>query len=151
MVDKRIIEQVLAEQYEELVALHNVELCSRKEEEQVDLDSNMAQVVIGVRRSGKSTLCFNVLKSLNEKFAYVNFDDERFSELQTSDLNTVLEALYKIYGDFNHLFLDEIQNIDGSAYQVYMEHFKDVSWAKKIDGGRIKRAGTAGKSSTPCT
>ena len=30
----------------------------------------------------------------------------------------------------------EIQGIDGSAYQVYMEHFKDVSWAKKIDGGR---------------
>ena len=54
-----------------------------------------------------------MLKSLNEKFAYVNFDDERFSELQTSDLNTVLETLYKIYGDFNHLFLDEIQNIDG--------------------------------------
>ncbi len=30
----------------------------------------------------------------------------------------------------------EIQNIDGSTYEVYMEHFKDVSWAKKIDGGR---------------
>lgn len=30
----------------------------------------------------------------------------------------------------------EIQGVDGSAYQVYMEHFKDVSWAKKIDGGR---------------
>lgn len=30
----------------------------------------------------------------------------------------------------------EIQGIDGSAYQLYMEHFKDVSWAKKIDGGR---------------
>jgi len=30
----------------------------------------------------------------------------------------------------------EIQNIEGSAYEVYMEHFKDVSWAKKIDGGR---------------
>lgn len=30
----------------------------------------------------------------------------------------------------------EMQGIDGSAYQVYMEHFKDVSWAKKIDGGR---------------
>ena len=30
----------------------------------------------------------------------------------------------------------EIQGIDGSAYQVYMEHFKDISWAKKIDGGR---------------
>ena len=30
----------------------------------------------------------------------------------------------------------QIQNIDGSAYELYMEHFKDVSWAKKIDGGR---------------
>lgn len=113
MVDKRIIEQVLAEQHEELVALRKMELCPRAEEKLVDLDSNLAQVIIGVRRSGKSTLCFNVLKSLNEKFAYVNFDDERFSELQTSDLNTILEGLYKIYGDFNYLFLDEIQNIEG--------------------------------------
>lgn len=113
MVDKRIIEQVLAEQYEELVALRKMELCPRAEEKLVDLDSNLAQVIIGVRRSGKSTLCFNVLKSLNEKFAYVNFDDERFSELHTSDLNTILEGLYKIYGDFNYLFLDEIQNIEG--------------------------------------
>lgn len=113
MVDKRIIEQVLAEQYEELVALRKMELCPRAEEKLVDLDSNLAQVIIGVRRSGKSTLCFNVLKSLNEKFAYVNFDDERFSELQTSDLNTILEGLYKIYGDFNYLFFDEIQNIEG--------------------------------------
>lgn len=30
----------------------------------------------------------------------------------------------------------KIQGIDGSTYQVYMEHFKDVAWAKKIDGGR---------------
>ena len=113
MVDKRIIEQVLAEQYEELVELQNVELCTRKEEAEIDLDSNLAQVVIGVRRSGKSTLCYNVLKAHKDKFAYVNFDDERFQDMQTSDLNTVLEVLYKVYGDFKYLFLDEIQNIDG--------------------------------------
>ncbi len=113
MTDKRTIEQVLAEQHEELVALRNVELCSRKEEEQVELDSNLAQVIIGVRRSGKSTLCYNVLKASNKTFAYVNFDDERLSELQASDLNTVLEVLYKIYGEFKYLFLDEIQNVDG--------------------------------------
>lgn len=113
MVDKRTIEQVLEEQYDELSALQDVELCSRTEESLVDLNSNLAQVVIGVRRSGKSTLCYNVLKQHTEKFAYVNFDDERFDGLQTSDLNTVLEVLYKIYGDFKYLFLDEIQNIDG--------------------------------------
>jgi predicted AAA+ superfamily ATPase len=113
MIDKRIAEQVLSEQYEEIAKLQDIKLCSRKEEEQVDLDSNLAQVVIGVRRSGKSTLCYNVLKAADDKFAYVNFDDERFVDLQTADLNVVLEVLYKIYGDFKYLFLDEIQNVDG--------------------------------------
>ena len=113
MVDKRIIEQVLAEQYEELVSLQNIDLCTRKEEDEINLDSHLAQVVIGVRRSGKSTLCYNALKIKNVKFAYANFDDERFEKMQTSDLNTVLEILYKIYGDFKYLFLDEIQNVEG--------------------------------------
>ena len=113
MIDKRVIEQVLAEQYEELVALQKSDLCSRKEEGEVNLESHLAQVVIGVRRSGKSTLCYNALKSKNVTFAYVNFDDERFQQMETNDLNTVLEVLYKLYGDFKYLFLDEIQNIDG--------------------------------------
>ncbi len=30
----------------------------------------------------------------------------------------------------------EISGIEGSAYQVYMEHFADISWGKKIIGGR---------------
>ena len=113
MVDKRLIEQVLTEQRQELQALQDVDFCSRREEDEIDLDSHLAQVVIGVRRSGKSTLCYNELKSKNVNFAYVNFDDERFEDMQTSDLNTVLEVLYKIYGDFKYLFLDEIQNIEG--------------------------------------
>ncbi|MGM9801229.1 MAG: ATP-binding protein [Candidatus Limisoma sp.] len=113
MVDKRLIEQVLTEQRQELQALGDVDFCTRREEDEINLDSRLAQVVIGVHRSGKSTLCYNALKSKNVDFAYVNFDDERFEDLQTSDLNTVLEVLYKIYGDFKYLFLDEIQNVEG--------------------------------------
>ncbi|MBR6198668.1 MAG: AAA family ATPase [Spirochaetales bacterium] len=37
----------------------------------------MAQVVIGVRRSGKSILCTNLLQKSDKTFAYINFDDER--------------------------------------------------------------------------
>ena len=85
MVDKRIIEQVVNEQFEELETLQDVQLCSRKEESQVDLDSKLAQVVIGVRRSGKSILCYNVLKPLFGEFAYINFDEERFNSLKTED------------------------------------------------------------------
>ena len=113
MVDKRVIEQVLLEQLEEIVALQDISLCPRSEEGLVDLDSNLAQVIIGVRRSGKSTLCYNVLKASEKTFAYANFDDERFKLLETADLNSVLEVLYKIYGEFRYLFLDEIQNIEG--------------------------------------
>lgn len=73
----------------------------------------MAQVVIGVRRSGKSTLCFNALEKAKVNYAYVNFDDERLVNCKTEDLDKVLEILYRINGKFDYLFLDEIQNIDG--------------------------------------
>ncbi len=29
-----------------------------------------------------------------------------------------------------------LSKIDGNAYNVYLSHFKDVAWAKKIEGGR---------------
>lgn len=112
VMDIKSIETVLLEQREEFNTCLLEEYCSRAEEELVDLNSKLAQVVIGIRRSGKSTLCFNVIKKSGEKFAYVNFDDERLSEVSAESLNSILECLYKIYGDFNYLFIDEIQNID---------------------------------------
>jgi len=112
-MDKRIMEEALTEQRQEMKALSSARLCSRKEEKLIDLESNMAQCIIGVRRSGKSTLCYNMLHSQKVKFAYVNFDDERLASLQSDDLNSLLEVLYKIYGDFNYLFIDEIQNVEG--------------------------------------
>ncbi len=107
------IEKVLLEQQDELVALREERMIHRPEEELVNLNSKLAQVVIGVRRSGKSTLCYNALTKAGVNFAYVNFDDERLAKLSTEDLDDVLQSLYKIYGDFTHLFLDEIQNVDG--------------------------------------
>ena len=110
-MDKRVLENILADQAEELAMKQTIRFCQRKEEDRIDLDSTQAQVVIGVRRSGKSTLCYNALTRKGVKFAYVNFDDERLIRLTADDLNDVLEVLYKINGDFNYLFIDEIQNI----------------------------------------
>mgnify|MGYP002855959078 CR=1 FL=1 len=58
-------------------------------------------------------MCRKVLREAGVKAAYVNFDDERLEKAQTSDLNKILEALYVVYDDFQYLFLDEVQNIDG--------------------------------------
>lgn len=104
---------IVAEQKEEFLSEDFASFCPREEERQIDLKSHLAQVVIGVRRSGKSTMCRKVLREANVKAAYVNFDDERLAKTQTSDLNNILEALYIVYGDFQYLFLDEVQNIDG--------------------------------------
>lgn len=104
--------QIVADQKEELKLIDPKELCFRKEESQFDISSPLAQIVIGVRRSGKSTICHKVLKERGIPYAYVNFDDERLYKLQAEDLNSLLEAIYMVYGDFQYLFLDEIQNIE---------------------------------------
>lgn len=114
MVSENIIIQVLAEQKEEMEGYLSKNWVDRREECLFEIDSSLAQIVIGVRRSGKSTLCHKVLRDRGVRYAYVNLDDDRLAELQTADLNTVLSCVYQLYGsDVPYLFLDEIQNVDG--------------------------------------
>lgn len=113
VIDIRTLEVIFNDQKTELENWSGEYLCSRREEKLVDLNSPQAQLIIGVRRSGKSTLCLQMLASAGVNFAYADFDDERLAGLGTRQLNDVLEVLYKIYGDFKYIFLDEIQNIEG--------------------------------------
>lgn len=103
--------KILSDQKEELDAFDLNVLVIRKEEEEINLDSKLAQVVIGMRRSGKSTLCLQRLLRSGVNFAYVNFDDERLSGLKSEQLDDVLQALFRLNGAFTHLLLDEVQNI----------------------------------------
>ena len=106
------IEEILLDQKQlEVDDFNPADYCTRLEEAHLNLSSNLAQVVIGVRRCGKSTLCMNVLKKSGLRFAYVNFDDERLAKLAGEELNSLLIALYKVYGEFKVMFIDEMQNI----------------------------------------
>ncbi len=114
MVEEKVILQVLAEQRDYVNGYAPQEWVSRREEKLFELDSPLAQVVIGVRRSGKSTLCHKVLLEHGLAYGYANFDDDRLAKLQTEDLNTVLSCIYQVYGvDVKYIFLDEVQNVDG--------------------------------------
>ena len=73
--------RILSDQKSELEQIDVSQLCPRKEEAQFELESDLAQVVIGVRRSGKSMLCLKVLKESGKTFGYVNFDDELLADL----------------------------------------------------------------------
>jgi len=114
MVEEKIILQVISEQKEYVQSYNPQQWVDRREERLFEFDSPLAQVVIGVRRSGKSTLCHKVLLEHNVKYGYANFDDDRLAKLQTEDLNTVLSCIYQIYGtDIQYVFLDEVQGVEG--------------------------------------
>lgn len=113
-MDKQRLLQILLDQQEELDSLASGDYVQRQEARQFEFNSKLAQVVIGVRRCGKSTLCHMALRDKGVKYGYVNFDDDRLYKLSVEYLNDVLETLYIIYGtDTEYLFFDEIQNVDG--------------------------------------
>ena len=72
-MDINVYKQVLLDQQKEKNEILLEVLTTRREEVYFDLNSQLAQIVIGVRRSGKSTICHKVLKQKNIKYAYVNF------------------------------------------------------------------------------
>ncbi|MFA5247436.1 MAG: ATP-binding protein [Candidatus Micrarchaeia archaeon] len=73
------------------------------------LDFPNVVAILGIHRCGKSIFSFMLAKGM--RMGYVNFDDERLSELETGDLDGVLGAFYELYGDVDCVILDEIQNI----------------------------------------
>lgn len=113
-MNEKDILRVLVEQQEEITGKKTDDWCDRMEESLFEMDSMLAQVVIGVRRSGKSTLCHKVLLQNGIKYGYVNCDDDRLLGMATSDLDIMLGCIYQLYGqDLKYIFLDEIQNVDG--------------------------------------
>ena len=103
---------ILADQKSEILSLDTANLVDRPEEKEIDINSKFAQVVIGVRRCGKSTLCQKVLLESHVQFGYVNFDDERLKDIDADKFDDILSTLYRLNGEFKHLFLDEIQNVN---------------------------------------
>ena len=84
---------------------------------------NMASVVIGMRRSGKTYLLFQEMQHLlnsgveRNRILYVNFEDDRLQPLDPDILNRTLETFYRMTPEARsegaYLFLDEIQAVEG--------------------------------------
>jgi hypothetical protein len=83
-----------------------------------------ATIIIGVRRCGKSTWLNQAIEGLiskgvsKENILYINFFDDRLTNLKQGGLDTVLEAYFTIYPEKKTLetvycFFDEIQVIQG--------------------------------------
>jgi len=93
--------------------------------------TKLIKVITGVRRCGKSFFTYLSLK--NEKFAYVNFDDERLLDYTPED---IIKALIELYGDFKIVFFDEIQNLD--KWELFINRLYREGFDLYITGSNAK-------------
>jgi len=91
--------------------------------------------ILGVRRSGKSTLAEMLLR--NENFAYVNFDDDRLAGIKVEDLHKLEKAIYELFGDVNYFLFDEIHNVEG--WELFVNRLRE-------DGKRVIITGSNSKT-----
>lgn len=91
--------------------------------------------VIGMRRSGKTWLLFERIRTLlaegvpRERILYVNFEDERLRPLSVSNLQEFPEALYRhrpaSRDELCHFFFDEIHVVSG--WEQFVRRLSDDS------------------------
>ncbi len=110
MVNKEIIKTAIVDKEEELKEKFRKENIINRELKINTLSGDVANVITGMRRCGKSILAFLLTKDKNS--AYVNFEDERLN-IEAKELNAVLEAIYELKGDVEFIVFDEIQNVEG--------------------------------------
>ncbi len=85
-------------------------------------DLRKAQIFIGMRRSGKTWIMYQIMHELLEqgvdlsKILYINFEDDRLSDMVAKNFQDILAAYYELYpnyvgADDIHFFFDEIHEI----------------------------------------
>jgi len=119
------------------------------------LDTDFIISVIGVRRSGKSTIIKQVAKEISEKYGkenvlIVNFEDERFVKLDVS----ILDEIFKVYLEEIRptqkpiIFLDEIQKV--KDWEKWVRTMHELRKAKIVISGSTSQL-TKGKLATLLT
>lgn len=115
-MEKNVIKQIIL-RWQELIP--QVSLTERT----ISVEPAANHVFVGIRRAGKSYLLYQYIHQLvqeghsMEEILFVNFEDERISDIQKDELHLILEAYRELYALQPIIFLDEIQNVEG------WEHF----------------------------
>lgn len=135
MINRQSLLEVLLENRKEVM---RYEVINRN----ISLDGFDRQVLVGVRRAGKSYLLFGHIQKLVkngvpiEQIVYINFEDERLVNLQLEDLNTILEIQASINNNRPILFFDEIQNIEG--WEKFARRLADRKYSVYITGSNAR-------------
>lgn len=135
MIKNETLREVMLENRAE-VMMHTV--ISRN----INLDNFDRQVLVGVRRAGKSYILYGKIQQLIaqghdwDEIVYLNFEDERLAGITVEDLNKILEVHGQLSDKRPMLFLDEIQNIDG--WEKFARRIADNKYKVIITGSNAK-------------
>ncbi len=108
----------------------------------ISLDNFERQVLVGVRRAGKSYIPYGYIQKLIasghswDEIIYLNFEDERLAGINLADLNTILEVHARLSDKRPMLFLDEIQNVEG--WEKFARRLADNKYKVFITGSNAK-------------
>ncbi|GHU80023.1 hypothetical protein FACS1894145_5490 [Bacteroidia bacterium] len=135
-MDKEIIKRIITEKQEEIA---NIQLVKRK----INIEPAANYVFIGLRRAGKSYLMYQHIHDLIatgkisiEHVLYINFEDERISNIKAEELGLILDAYKEMFDHKPFLFLDEIQNIDG--WEKFARRLADSKYKVFVTGSNAK-------------
>ncbi len=107
-MDKLRLRRIMLDQVEDVENILKRRIIKRDVEDSIE-KRNLAVAIVGVRRAGKTILSLRKFW----KCPYLNFDDERLVDFDREDFDKLLDVFYEIYGDFDTVILDEVQNVEG--------------------------------------
>jgi len=118
LTQKRELENRLQEIYVE-----------RKLPDHFDFGNDLIKVIIGPRRAGKSFYAAHLIAQAGS-YGYINFDDERLVAIE--DYDEILGAVKAVYGNTQHLFFDEIQNLP--RWELFVNRLQRQGFKMLITG-----------------
>ena len=130
-MDKNVIKQIILNQQD---FIGRIKLQSRN----VCFEENANYVLVGIRRAGKSYMLYQHIQHLVanghsiEEMLFINFEDERISDIRKEDLYLVLEAYRELFAFQPIIFLDEIQNVEG--WEHFARRLADEKYGVFITG-----------------
>ncbi len=108
----------------------------------INLENFDRQVLVGVRRAGKSYILYGRIQQLIanghgwDEIVYLNCEDERLTGMSVEDLNKILEVHGQLSDKRPMLFLDEIQSIEG--WEKFARRIADNKFKVVITGSNAK-------------
>ena len=137
LMDKQIIKKLIIEKQKAIPEFFII----RRE---IQFDTHANYVLVGLRRAGKSFMMYqdaqNMMKSpglTQENILYINFEDERLSDISSDSLGEILDAYFELYPEKKPLiYLDEIQVVYG--WEKFARRLADSKYRVMITGSNAK-------------